>query len=53
MIEIKFTGMCEDCKDADLEVHRLALHTGYKWMVFCNHNNACERMKAKITEVEE
>lgn len=52
MIEIKFTGMCEDCKAADLEVHRLIINAGcYIWTVTCNHNNACERMKTKMGTV--
>ena len=48
MIEINFTGMCEGCQNADLEAHRLITHAGYKWVVLCSHNNACERMKAKM-----
>lgn len=51
MIEIKFTGMCEDCRNADLEVHCLSAATGNRWIVLCNHNNACERMKAKMGTV--
>lgn len=47
MIEIEFTGMCKDCKNADLEVHCLM---GYKWIVTCNHNNACERMRTKMNK---
>lgn len=52
MIELNFTGMCEDCHDADLEVHCLTTLTGNIWVVTCNHNNACQRMKAK-REVKE
>lgn len=51
MIEIKFTGMCEGCQYADLEAHRFITNTGYKWIVSCNHNNACERMKMKMGTV--
>lgn len=51
MIEIKFTGMCESCQCADLEAHQLITNSGYKWVVLCNHNNACERMKAKAGTV--
>lgn len=51
MIEIKFTGMCEGCQCADLEAHQLITNSGYKWVVLCNHNNACERMKAKTGAV--
>ena len=48
MIEIKFTGMCEGCQNADLEAHSLRTNTGYKWIVTCSHNEACERMMAKM-----
>lgn len=47
MIEIKFTGMCEDCRCADLEVHCLRRDTGDKWIVTCSHKYACERIMTK------
>ena len=50
MIEIKFTGMCEGCQNADLEVHHLRTSVGYKCLISCNHKDACERMKAKMEE---
>ena len=52
MIEIKFTGMCEGCQHADLEVHRFRADTGDRWLVFCSHKNACDRIMAKM-EVKE
>ena len=52
MIEIKFTGMCEGCQYADLEAHRFRTNTGYKWVVSCDHNDACERMISKLEVIE-
>ena len=52
MIEIKFTGMCEDCRCADLEAHCFRTDTGNIWIVTCNHNDACERIMAKMEKEE-
>lgn len=52
MIEVKLLGVCEDCRCADLEAHRFRKGTGYTWIVTCKHNDACERIMAKL-EVEE
>ncbi len=50
MIELKFTGICEDCPKADLELKYLELssfnHEPKKiWTVECIHFEACLRAK--------
>lgn len=52
MIEIKFTGMCEDCPCADLEVHCFMTGSINRWVIQCTHHNACVRTKARL-EVKE
>ena len=46
MIEINFTGSCDGCPYADLELVKLS----YKWIVRCNHGRACSRIDALIRE---
>ena len=46
MISIVMEGMCKDCPCADLEVHRFMTDNRVaRWVIQCNHNNACVRMK--------
>lgn len=46
MIELVFTGKCENCKHADLRVVPLwGDTTGNIWGVRCEHDEACERMR--------
>ena len=62
MIHLEFTGMCEKCKHADLELECLEFggftDSEKEWDVRCIHAKACgsmesrtiERMKGKIDE---
>lgn len=54
MINLTYTGMCKDCKHADLELNCLE-YTGFDgvtkdWTVRCVHARACESMEEKVTE---
>lgn len=54
MIEIKFTGMCEGCKHADIDLQRIDIECLDKskketqWAAFCTHREACEEMQKRI-----
>ena len=50
MIELQFTGMCKDCKCADLELEDVQLYEGREWSVRCNHSEACDSMEDKTIE---
>lgn len=51
MIEIKMTGMCEDCERADLEVDYLPFDDDKKmWTIRCIHDNACDQMESRMIE---
>lgn len=47
MIELKFTGKCEGCKYANLELVPVALGKEKLWGVRCIHDYACEAMLKK------
>ena len=47
MIELKFTGKCEGCTYADLELVPVALGKKKLWGVRCIHDYACEAMLTK------
>ena len=54
MIDINFTGMCENCKCADLVLDCLE-YTGFDgvakdWTVRCIHVDACDAMEERVTE---
>lgn len=44
MIELEFTGMCKDCKyaDLDLDYYRAVDGSIIEWVVSCKHQQACE-----------
>ena len=48
MIEIKMSGLCEDCEKADLTLDCMEFSNLYEtkkeWYIKCIHNEACERM---------
>ena len=48
MIGLMFTGMCEGCKRAELELHKIPCSFGDsaedKWSIYCTHQYACERV---------
>lgn len=51
MIEIKFTGVCEDCRCADLVLDKTDFYSGdVAWNIFCTHAPACKKWLDKITE---
>ena len=51
MIEIKMTGMCDDCERADLEVDYLLFDDEKKmWTIRCIHENACDQMESRMIE---
>lgn len=52
MIEIKMTGMCENCPNADLELDYVRFDMygdkpGKEWTIRCEHYRACEAMQQK------
>ena len=51
MINLEFTGMCEECECADLELECLEFgsfdKTKKEWAVRCKHSDACDAMKDK------
>lgn len=54
MIDINFTGMCKDCKHADL-VLDCREYQGFDgdikyWTVRCIHADACDAMEERVTE---
>lgn len=54
MIELKLTGMCEDCQYADIKLRVDALGVkGSKWVAFCTHDVACLRINAINQEKED
>ena len=58
MIEIKMSGLCEECDKADLTLDCIELSNLYEtkkeWTIKCIHDGACERMfnqiKREVTE---
>ena len=44
MIELVFTGRCEDCEFADVHVDPVYFNGALKWVASCGHEHACERM---------
>ena len=58
MIEIRMTGMCDGCEEADLElVYEPNIHnrltgeiTKRGWSVLCKHDRACQVMRKKTQE---
>ena len=54
MINLVFSGMCENCQYADLELDCLNLIRNYKkekvWTVKCIHRDACYHMEDKTIE---
>ena len=58
MIEIKMSGLCEDCDKADLRIDCTEVSSGLEtmkyWVIKCIHDGACERMfnqmKREVTE---
>ena len=51
MINLVFTGMCADCKVADLELTVLSSFSGEKiWSASCAHRHACLAARDKIKD---
>ena len=54
MIDINMTGMCKNCKCADLELESLEYeYSGERikeWTVRCIHDHACDAMEGRIIE---
>lgn len=55
-IELKFTGMCEYCQEADLELVENTYNMYHKglsaYSVECKHQKACERQRAMVLDVD-
>ena len=45
MVKLEFSGICEGCKVADLELEKSADNS---WEVGCTHKEACERIKKQF-----
>lgn len=52
MIELIFTGMCKGCCEADLSLSSVTDMSGRKmlWIIKCEHEAACKRMRNKDAE---
>lgn len=51
MIELVFTGMCEDCECADLELDSAEYGDGTMWWtVRCRHAVACDKMEDRTID---
>ena len=60
MINILFSGMCKDCKNADLEIWQEDRYEigmgknmeimGGEWRVKCAHEEVCERWQERERE---
>lgn len=52
MIEVKFTGHCEACPHMDLIVEKFidSLEQGSYWKVYCDHEEACDRIEKLMEE---
>ena len=54
MIHLEYTGKCENCDCADLELECMEcadfVNRRKEWSVRCIHNDACERMEDKTIE---
>lgn len=53
MIEIKFSGMCADCRHADLDLEKMYMGDGNVWEVRCEHEEACKAMMDKVKKCDE
>ena len=54
MIELKFSGMCDGCGCADLEVDYIQPILGTKvWKVKCIHREACMSARQKLVDETE
>lgn len=47
MVDLIFTGKCDGCECAELELEETDMFYGSKWEVHCTHEDACERMEKK------
>lgn len=56
MIKLDFTGMCEECECADLELECLEVGSIVRfkfkkeWSVRCKHADACDAMESRTIE---
>ncbi len=54
MINLTYTGMCENCKCAELELNCIEYQgfdgTLRDWTVRCVHAHACDSMEERVTE---
>ena len=51
MINLEFTGMCEGCEIADLELATQEFFSGKRvWTVSCSHRRACLTARDKIKD---
>ena len=50
MIEIVFTGMCEDCGLADLELINASTPAHCNYRITCSHVEVCRRAFFKLQE---
>lgn len=57
MIELKFSGMCKDCKVAELELEDTSWYEyddeQKTWDVHCIHEDACNKWAGHITIAKE
>ena len=51
MIEIRYSGICENCKYADLEMRGVDIGIDMKqWIVKCRHEAACNAFKMRMED---
>lgn len=54
MLEIKKTGICEECTKAELflEDYRNSCFDDHIWRLYCKHKEACERVEKVLAKGE-
>ena len=50
MVELKFTGMCEGCDLADLELINASTPAHRNYWITCSHVEVCRRAFFKLQE---
>lgn len=53
MIEIKYWGMCEGCKNPQLELYGQNRENETRWMLICKNQWDCAERSRKCTPAEE
>ena len=50
MIELKFTGRCENCPNADIVLESNSTTRGVYWYLICKHADVCRYWEEKFQD---